>query len=43
MKHLGVADVKELPDFERLSLINIAPTLEATPSEVNQPSAEENL
>lgn len=28
MKHLGVTDVKELPDFEKLSSINITPTIE---------------
>jgi segregation and condensation protein B len=31
MKHLGVADVKELPDFEKLNSINIAPVLDQMP------------
>ncbi|MDD2646775.1 MAG: SMC-Scp complex subunit ScpB [Patescibacteria group bacterium] len=35
MKHLGVADVKELPDFERLNSINIVSTLEPIQNEVN--------
>jgi len=31
MKHLGVTDVKELPDFAKLNSINIAPTLDPMP------------
>jgi len=53
IKHLGVTDVKELPDFEKLSSINIAPALDPMPStqsdsnqlptqtESNEPLAEE--
>jgi len=46
IKHLGVTDVKELPDFEKLSSINIAPVLDSMPSvtaEPDQPPIEEVL
>ena len=32
IKHLGVTDVKDLPDFAKLNSINIAPTLDPIPT-----------